>query len=156
MEIFKILWSWPTFAIFTLAMYHKEFRVLLTRIAASSKAKIGAFEIEMAPTTTASPTPPPDLEIVENQKFIEERITLDNKHFKNCIFEKTIMVYSGTGPVGLTGCNFFEAKWQFEGPAQETLKFLAGLYHGAGEGGKILVETTFNNVRQAPTSPPTA
>ena len=59
------------------------------------------------------------------------------------------MAYSGTGDVTLEKCTFDHVKWEFFGPAQGTLNFLRNIYHGMGPGGKILVESTFDNIRRS-------
>ena len=65
-------------------------------------------------------------------------------HFKDCPLE-----YAGTGPVSLDGCKFSNIRWALTGPAERTLAFLHGMYHGAGAGGRELVEATFNSIREA-------
>ena len=77
-------------------------------------------------------------------------VKLDDNDFTDCTFHRCTLDYSGTAPVSFVGCSFDDVNWVFSGPAQNTLSFLQGLYHGMGEGGKALVEATFDNLRKAP------
>ena len=83
-----------------------------------------------------------------NNTYTNTKVLLDGKIFENCTFKDCTLEYSGTGTVELTGCNFENSKWVFTGAAGNTLNFLHGLYHGMGEGGKKLVEDTFNNIKK--------
>jgi hypothetical protein len=49
----------------------------------------------------------------------------------------------------MANCRFENVSWVFEGPAANTLAFLQALYHGMGEGGRKLVDDTFENIRRA-------
>jgi len=77
---------------------------------------------------------------------IEER--LDGNRYINCIFKRCLLIYGGMEVVTLEGCEFHKCKWSFVDAAARTINFMAGLYHGAGEGGKDLVEKTFANIRK--------
>ncbi len=76
-------------------------------------------------------------------------VHLDNASFTECEFDSCTLVFSGTGPVSLQGCKFNNVAWQFSGAAEATLNFLAGIYHGMGDGGRLLVESTFDQIRGA-------
>jgi hypothetical protein len=76
------------------------------------------------------------------------RVQLDNNEFIGCKFENCILEYSGSAPVALMDCEFTNVRWEFSGAAQATLNFLRALYHGMGDGGQVLVETTFESIRQ--------
>jgi hypothetical protein len=80
-------------------------------------------------------------------KYRNTLVQLDNNEFIDCEFEGCKMEYSGLGPVSLVGCKFTNVSWVFVGAAQNTLNFLRGIYHGMGEGGRVLVESTFDNIR---------
>lgn len=75
------------------------------------------------------------------------KVQLDNNSFTKCSFNNCIMEFGGTGAVELNECSFNNVQWVFTGAAQNTLNFLHGMYNGMGEGGKQLVEATFNNIR---------
>ncbi len=84
---------------------------------------------------------------IKNQ-YKRTTVKLDNNEFLQCSFDECTLQYSGTGPVSLVGCTFNKVQWTFDGAAQETLQFLRALYHGMGEGGRKLVEATFDNIRR--------
>lgn len=86
----------------------------------------------------------------ESKKYVGVPLKIDGNEFNNCTFTGCTLDFSGTAPVSFVGCTFHEVNWVFSGPAQNTLAFLQGLYHGMGEGGKALVEATFDNIRKAP------
>ena len=74
-------------------------------------------------------------------------LTPDFASYENCRFEHCALVYSGYGPISMSGCSFVEVKWVFVDAAQNTLQFLTAMYHSGSEGGRQLVEQTFNNIR---------
>jgi hypothetical protein len=82
-------------------------------------------------------------------RYKDVRVILDNNEFIGCTFEGCTMEYSGTGAVSLVECSFTNVSWVFSGGAEKTLVFLNALYHGMGEGGRKLVESTFDNIRNA-------
>ena len=47
----------------------------------------------------------------------------------------------------LVRCSFTNSRFEFDGPAANTLAFLSGIYNGMGEGGKATVEATFESIR---------
>ncbi len=84
----------------------------------------------------------------EDQVFRDDQIHLDGNRYIRCTFERCVMVFSGVSPVALEGCSFIETTWTFDGAAALTVNFMKGLYHGAGEGGRELVERTFSDIRR--------
>lgn len=72
---------------------------------------------------------------------------LDNNSYTSCKFINCVMEYGGSGPVELNNCEFTNVQWVFSGSAQNTLNFLSAMYQGMGEGGKQIVEATFENIR---------
>ncbi len=85
---------------------------------------------------------------VTGKTFKNETIEIDFNGFSNCQFDGCTFVYHGYGEIGFDGCTFTNVSWTFAGAAANTLKFMQGLYHGAGEGGKNLIESTFTNIRE--------
>ncbi len=84
-----------------------------------------------------------------DQDFTGQEITLDGNVFTGCTFRNCRVVFRAIAPCTLTANNFGEnVQWILDGPAALTVKFLTALYHGAGEGGQQLVETTFENIRR--------
>jgi hypothetical protein len=86
------------------------------------------------------------MKIVEKE-FTGEPIHMDFNEFIRCKFKGCTMIYHGFGPVGMVGCSFGEVKWTFVDAASNTIKFMAGIYAGAGEGGKKLIESAFEEIR---------
>jgi hypothetical protein len=80
--------------------------------------------------------------------FENENIHMDFNDFVDCKFIDCSLVYHGCGPISLQGCTFTKVRWTFSGAAANTINFMAGLYTGAGEGGRALVEGTFDNIRK--------
>ena len=78
---------------------------------------------------------------------------LDGNVYQDCRFENCNLIYAGLGPVGLQRCAFLNVRWAFVDAASNTLAFMAGLYHGAGEGGRTVIEETFDGIRRG--RPPT-
>jgi hypothetical protein len=81
-------------------------------------------------------------------KYRKTTVKLDNNEFVECSFEECTLQYAGKGPVAMIGCTFTNVQWVFVDAAQHTLQFLQELYHGMGEGGQRLVESTFDNIRK--------
>jgi hypothetical protein len=81
-------------------------------------------------------------------KFVGGTVRLDNNEFINCSFEGCILEFSGEGVVSLVGCKFSNVTWAFVGSAENTLRFLRGIYHGMGEGGTAVVESIFSDIRR--------
>lgn len=84
----------------------------------------------------------------EGKSFSKETIDIDFNQFSKCHFDECTLVYHGYGVIGMEGCSFNNVSWTFSGAAANTLQFMRGLYHGAGEGGKNLIETTFSSIRK--------
>lgn len=80
-------------------------------------------------------------------KYERTTVRLDNNEFVECSFDECTLLYAGEGPVSMVDCNFLNAQWVFVDAAQQTLQFLHGLYHGMGDGGRKLVESTFDEIR---------
>ena len=60
---------------------------------------------------------------IENKTSAGETITLDDKHFINCRFERCTLFYSG-GDFALTSTNIKDCPLTFAGPAQRTAALL--------------------------------
>jgi hypothetical protein len=90
--------------------------------------------------------------IFENEEFSNRDIHIDFNNFTNCKFIECNLIYHGYGPVGMEGCSFTNVRWTFADAAASTLNFMKSLYVGAGEGGRKLIEQTFNNIKSGQTS----
>lgn len=87
-------------------------------------------------------------------RFEGGKVTLDGNEFIRCHFENVSLVFSGIAPVTLNKCEFENVRFEFDGPAALTMRFIAGLYHGMGDGGPPIVEQVFEQIRTA--KPPVA
>jgi len=84
----------------------------------------------------------------ENKIFDDKIIQLDGNHYVNCTFKRCKLQYGGLATVSLENCNFHQCSWTFTDAAARTVNFMEGLYHGTGEGGRELIEKTFDNIRK--------
>lgn len=55
------------------------------------------------------------------------RVLLDGATFENCRFVDAILVYRGVRGLGLNGCQFQNVRFEFEGPAANTLAVLQAM-----------------------------
>lgn len=83
--------------------------------------------------------------IAHGETFRDTMIAIDGSTFVNCTFEKCVLVYSGLLPACLDGNSFTACRWEFGGPAANTLNFMAALYRS---GARDLVELTFQGIRK--------
>jgi hypothetical protein len=88
---------------------------------------------------------------------------IDGNQYSDCRFKNCTMVYRGGEIPHITGCEFDNCSWHFDGAAERTLIFMRQMYHGMGAGGAQLIESTINALRQPvlqdpqpPASPPPA
>ena len=88
--------------------------------------------------------------VFHNSVFENSRVILDANSFTECKFKNCVLTYGGGRPPTLVRCNLVDCRFEFVGTAGTTLSLIAALYHGLGEGGKALVEATFENIRRAP------
>ena len=70
-------------------------------------------------------------------------IRLDGAHFQDVRFLRCHFLYGG-GSVYMVGCEIEYCRWTFDGPAGNTLNYLAKLYR---DGARKLVEATFKSIR---------
>jgi len=80
-------------------------------------------------------------------------VLLDGNSFTGCAFRECRVIFSGMQPCELVACTFEQVSWVIRGPAAELLKLLVGLYHHGGQGGRQLVEDTFDNIRRGRQGP---
>ena len=76
-------------------------------------------------------------------------VLLDGNTFTGCTFRNCRIIFGATAPIHLGVNNFHEnVQWAFSDSASDTLQFLSALYHSKGEGGRQIVEQTFENIRR--------
>ena len=89
--------------------------------------------------------------LIENQRYVGERVDLDGNDYLRCTFKECELVYSGSGSVGLDDCVFASCEWSLDGAASATMRFLRGVYHGVGDYGQQMVASLFAEIRRPPT-----
>ena len=86
--------------------------------------------------------------IIKNQKIRNTSISLDGGTFEHCDFDNCKLTYSGYLPVVLSHCKFgANVKWNFAGPATNTLMFMQAIYSA---GATELIENAFEQIRGNP------
>ena len=70
---------------------------------------------------------------LDSSQFENQQVRLDGNEYNNCVFNSCTILYSGMGTVHLYECDFNNCKWQFDGPAANTINFLAGVYRMGGD-----------------------
>jgi len=86
----------------------------------------------------------------EEKTFKNEELRLDGNEYANCSFASCSLFYGGSDAVAFSNCRFDQCQWAFVDSASNTLRFMAGLYHGLGQGGRDLIEQLFENIRKSP------
>jgi hypothetical protein len=85
----------------------------------------------------------------KGQFYKETTEVLDGRTYENCEFTNCNLVYrGGTLPI-LNACKFDDCRFTFEDAADRTLNCMKMFYNCLPGGGKQLVETFFNGVRQS-------
>lgn len=64
----------------------------------------------------------------QGSTFVNTRIELDNRTYKDCIFNGCTIVFSGKGPYNVNGCTFNNCQFALDGPAALTVKYLADMH----------------------------
>ena len=88
----------------------------------------------------------------EDKTFDSQDVLLDGNEYINCTFNGCKIIFQGVKGVGLVNPTFDACQWSFDGPAGNTLAFLAMIYN-RGRDGQRLVETVFAGIRKG--KPPT-
>jgi len=83
--------------------------------------------------------------IAQNQTFNDITVYIDGGTYTGCTFTRCVMVVSGILPAQIAGNKFIECKWEFSGPAANTVGFLISLYAG---GASDFVEKIFDAIRK--------
>lgn len=72
---------------------------------------------------------------------------IDGMKFINCVFNNCTLEYSGGKPPSFIGCRLKGSNFAFIENADNTLAFLAAMYHG---GFRPVVDATFDAIRRQP------
>jgi hypothetical protein len=82
----------------------------------------------------------------KDKTFENKRVELSDGRFHGCTFKNCELVYRGEPSPTFLDNEFIDSTFVFRDDAIRTLYFLSNIYH-AGEGGREIVEQTFDNVR---------
>jgi hypothetical protein len=82
--------------------------------------------------------------IAVGQRFENQTISLDGATFRDCTFSNCVFLFSALLPVILEGSSFTNCRWEFVGPAANTMAFIRSLYR---RGETELVEAIFADAR---------
>ena len=82
--------------------------------------------------------------IAVGQRFEDQTISLDGSTFRDCTFTNCAFLFSALLPVILQGSAFVNCRWEFVGPAANTMAFIRSLYQ---RGETELVEAIFADAR---------
>lgn len=63
----------------------------------------------------------------EGKNFAGTRVTIDDRQFKDCHFNGATLVYFGGRHPDMTNCQLTDVKFEFVGPAKNTVELLAWL-----------------------------
>jgi hypothetical protein len=69
---------------------------------------------------------------IANKSFGVERVVVDGKHFTNCKFNGTELVFTGARGFSMSHSSGTGARFRFEGPAANTIYELGLLYKDVG------------------------
>lgn len=83
----------------------------------------------------------------QNKTFKNERVDLSGSSFHGCRFENCELVYRGDRSPTFQDNEFIDSRFVFTDEAIRTIYFLSNMFH-AGQGGKEVVEKTFEDIRQ--------
>jgi len=89
----------------------------------------------------------------DEDTFRDTRVAVDGHEYRGCKFIRCTIVYSGGAPPQFVDCLFQGSTWAFEDAASRTIAFMTALYHGMGEGGRALIEQTFEAIRRGGPGP---
>jgi hypothetical protein len=96
---------------------------------------------------------PPKLPInlmkISKNTFTNEEVVLDFHEYDSCTFTNCRFVVLGYGAFTLNQCEVVNCEFTFAGPAASTIQTMSTIYHNIGEQGKLLIEGTFDQIRNA-------
>src|SRR5215204_5243773 len=84
--------------------------------------------------------------MIANQKFFKQDVLIDGQKFFNCEFIQSRIVFRATAPVQFDQCVFTECQWVFDGPAENTLRFLSALANDLGPEANAMVINMLNGI----------
>lgn len=82
--------------------------------------------------------------VVTNKTFTQDRITLDGFTYKDCTFDRCLLIYSGYQSTTLIKVNMINCSFIFEGPAHNTFNFLKMMHNSSA---KEQIENLLNMIK---------
>lgn len=89
---------------------------------------------------------PKKLKKIANESFGVERVYIDGKHFTDCKFDGSELVFKGNSPTSMGHCKLTRTRIKFEGSAAVTMQLLSAFYSDPGM--RVIAESAFNDVIQ--------
>ena len=83
---------------------------------------------------------------IANKSFGVERVVIDGKHFVNCDFDGTELVFTGKKGAGLSANRMKNIRVKFENNAALTVDALIAMY--TDEGFRPIIDTTLENIKK--------
>ena len=71
---------------------------------------------------------PKKLRTIEGESFGVQRVIVDGKHFVNCTFRKSELLFRGEASSTMENCILIKPNLTFDGPAATTIRILRSLY----------------------------
>ena len=84
--------------------------------------------------------------MISNKNYIKQDVLIDGQRFFNCKFIQSRIVFRATAPVQFDQCVFTECQWVFDGPAENTLRFLSALANDLGPEANAMVINMLNGI----------
>lgn len=81
----------------------------------------------------------------EKRLFEKETVVIDDNEFHSCTFRNVVLVFRGTTAVTMKDCELFDVKWELQGPALRTVRFLGEQWK---DGHRDFIESIFKRIRQ--------
>jgi len=112
---------------------------------------VGLFAAMLWPAVEKRPK---RLRTIEGEEFGVQRVIVDGKHFRNCRFRNTELVFRGEASCGIENCRIETQHLTFDGPAATTAKILMSLYKVPQL--RPLIDNTFEGIKKGelPTAVP--
>ena len=82
---------------------------------------------------------------ISNRSYGVERVSICGKHFVNCKFDGTELIYDASAPTSMSHCNLSSMRISFTGSAADTVGYLTALYSDPAF--RPIVEQTFEIIK---------
>jgi hypothetical protein len=75
--------------------------------------------------------------------YTNTKILLDGNSFEGCTFTDCVIEFGATAPVSLVNNKLIRCRWEFVGPAAETIAFLGAVSRDVGPDGERFLLSIF-------------